>query len=397
MSLTYICKKIRVITAFLLLSLVIYSGAFAQIATTPNTPPVTEKDSLDFALLPAVAYNSDFGLMGGGILSRHHYKNNQSPFHSYVLFNAIISTKGLFSSSLLFDKPNIFESSKRLTVEAYLARFLQNQYYGIGTYQKLPEAPPNNSDFYFYNSFSAGFELMLRRPVVHFNNQSQLDLFGLVNFDYRTPWGNAPNQLIMIDKPNGFDGMRSSAVGGGIIWENRDHEFNPTTGMYFKGGFELGQKLLGGSSNFAQAESEIRAYTSFHLFKKITFANRLSFKHTSGSLPYWKLSDVGGETSMRGYPENRFVDNNAIFLNTELRTWLIEFESVDIRLGGTLFMDAGRTFANGMALSSVFDDIKYTYGFGGNSSFFNPNFILRGDVGFSKEGYGIYFTAGYMF
>ncbi len=60
-------------------------------------------------------------------------------------------------------------------------------------------------------------------------------------------------------------------------------------------------------------------------------------------------------------------------------------------------MDAGRTFPNGMAFSSVLDDLKYTFGFGGNMSFLNPNFILRGDIGFSEEDYGVYFTAGYMF
>lgn len=100
---------------------------------------------------------------------------------------------------------------------------------------------------------------------------------------------------------------------------------------------------------------------------------------------------------MRGFPENRFRDDNALFLNTELRTWLFEFPAHDIKFGGTLFADVGRTFPNGTSLNSVFSDLKYVFGFGGNSSFFNENFIFRGDVGFSEEGYGIYFTAGYMF
>jgi outer membrane protein assembly factor BamA len=370
---------------------------YAQITRAPAKNTATVTDSVDFAFLPALAYNSDFGLMGGGILSRHHYKNNQSPFYSYVLFNAIVSTKGLFSSSVIFDKPKVFNTTQRLTIEGFLARFLQNQYYGIGNYQKLPDAPEGNPDYYLFNSFSAGLDLTVRRPLIEFNNQAQLDLFGLLSFEYRTPWGNEGNRLIMIDEPQGIDGAQSSVIGAGLIWENRNSEFDPTTGTYFKGGVETGQEFLGGSSNFFALKTDARAYTSFYLIRNITFANRISFNHTSGSLPYWKYSELGGELNMRGYPENRFRDHNALFLNTELRTWLIEFKSVDIRLGGTLFMDVGRTFPNGMPLSSVFDDLKYTFGFGGNSSFLNPNFILRGDVGFSEEGYGVYFTAGYMF
>lgn len=384
--------------SFLLLFTSVYPFFLqAQIATTPAAATSTVTDSVDFAFLPALAYNSDFGLMGGGILSRHQYKNDQSPFYSYLLFNAIVSTKGLFSSSVIFDKPRVFDTPQRLTLEGYLARFLQNQYYGIGTYQKLPDTPEGNPDYYLFNSFSAGIDVTVRRPLVEFSNQSQLDLFGLLSFEYRTPWGNDGNRLIMIEQPQGIDGARSSVVGAGLIWENRDSEFNPTTGAYFKGGLETGQKLLGGTSNFFALKTEARAYTSFHLIRNITFANRISYNHTSGSLPYWRLSDMGGEKTMRGYPENRFRDDNSLFLNTELRTWLFEFESVDIRLGGTLFMDAGRTFPNGMAFSSVLDDLKYTFGFGGNMSFLNPNFILRGDIGFSEEGYGVYFTAGYMF
>lgn len=370
---------------------------YAQITPNPTKAAATVADSIDLAFLPAIAYNSDFGLMGGGILSRHHYKNNQSPFYSYVLFNAIVSTKGLFSSSVIFDKPKVFDTSQRLTVEGFMSRFLQNQYYGIGTYQKLSDAPEGNSDYYLFNSFTAGFDLTLRRPLVHFNPQSQLDLYGLLSFEYQTPWGNDANQLIMMEQPQGIDGARSSVIGAGIIWENRDSEFDPSTGTYFKGGMETGQEFMGGTSNFFALKTEARAYTSFYLIRKITFANRISFNHTSGSLPYWKLSELGGEKIMRGYPENRFRDDNSLFLNTELRTWLIEFKSVDIRLGGTLFMDIGRTFPNGMAFSSVLDDLKYTFGFGGNMSFFNPNFILRGDIGFSEEDLGIYFTAGYMF
>lgn len=369
----------------------------AQITgAVPDAPVAT--DSIKYAFLPALAYNSDLGLIGGGILSRYHNRAGSRPFHSYLNLNAIASTKGLASFQVFHDKPNVLHSNMRFTSEVYVSRFMQNQYYGIGNYRQLPDAPEGKPNYYLYKSFSTGFEFVLRRPLLYNAvNNGQLDVFGLVSFSYRTPYGNGPNRLISEDQPEGIGGTNITELGTGLIWENRDSEFAPTKGAYTKAGVMTGQKFIGSSYNYLLIESEARTYLSFFLIREITFANRLSFNHTSGELPYWKLAELGGEQTMRGYPEHRYRDDNALFLNTELRTWLLEFPEYDFRLGGTLFMDIGRTFANGTALDNVFNDLKYTFGFGGTSSFFTKDFIFRADVGFSDEGHGIYFTAGYMF
>lgn len=373
-------------------------STFAQ-AQAPNTVPPDSiiAESVEYAFLPALAYNSDLGLVGGGIMSRYHFKKNEQPFHSYLIVNAIASTKGLISSSLFIDKPKIFDSDLRLTSDFYISRFLQNQYYGIGNYEKLADEPVDKPDYYYYKSFSTGLELVLRKPLLIRTKSSQLDIYGIANFDYRTPLGENAGRLISQEEPLGINGIRTAALGTGFIWENRNNEFAPTHGTYARSGIEVGQKLIGSSTNYFKFESEVRAYTSFTLLKKITFANRVSFNHSSGALPYWQLPEIGGETTMRGYPENRFRDDNALFLNSELRTWLLEFPDYDVRLGGTLFADIGKTYPNGTKFENVFKALKYSFGFGVNSSFFNKNFIFRGDIGFSDEGCGVYFTSGYMF
>ncbi len=366
-------------------------------STFVNAQNTVHTDSVKVAFLPALAYNSDMGFIGGGIVSRYKYAANTKPFYSFLNMNVLVSTKGLVSAQVFYDKPFVFGSQQRLTSQLYVSRFLQNQYYGIGNYTLLPDSPPGKPDYYLYKSFSTGFEFVLRRPLISASSNSHLDMYGLINFDYRTPWGNDTNHLIMQEMPEGIHGGITSALGTGLIWDNRDNEFAPTKGNYAKAGFQIGNEVLGSSYNYFIFESETKAYLTFHLIKNITFANRLSFNHTSGKLPYWKLAELGGEETMRGYPENRFLDNNALFLNSELRTWLFEFPEYQVRFGGTLFMDIGRTLPNGASLNNVFNDLKYTFGFGGNSSFFTNEFILRADMGFSDEGYGIYFTAGYMF
>ncbi|MEX0607845.1 MAG: BamA/TamA family outer membrane protein [Balneolaceae bacterium] len=369
-----------------------FGGFYSAQAQTASTI-----DTVTTAFLPAITFNTDLGLVGGGLFSRYQYKENQVPFYSYLNASALISTKGFFQASVFHDKPNVFDSNLRITSESYISRFLQSQYYGIGNYQKLQDAPEGQPDFYLFKSFSTGFEVTLRRPVLITQKGKYLDILGLVIFDYKTPFDNGDDRLMEQEKPLGYGGARTAAFGTGFIWEGRNNEFASTAGTYIKTTAEFGQKFFGSSYNYLALKSDLRAYTSFYLFREVTFANRLVIEHTSGSISYWKMAEAGGEQTLRGYPENRFLDNNSLILNTELRTWLFEFPEYATRLGGTLFMDIGRTFPNKTALGDVFNDLKYTFGFGGTGSFFTPDFILRGDVGFSDEGVGIYFTAGYMF
>src|SRR5690554_694418 len=354
-------------------------------------------DTVTHAFLPALGYNTDLGLMGGGLFNRYHYKDNTGPFYSFFSADALASTKGLLTAKVFYDKPTAMNSLMRLTSSVYVSRFLQNQFYGIGNYSKIEDEPQGFPDYYLFKSFSAGFEVALRRPLIRFIDNSQLDILGFMVFDYESPFGNGDDRLIKIHQPLGYGGARTSALGLGIVWESRDSEFAPTRGAFAKSTVEIGQSWLASSYDYFSLKTEVRAYQSFYLLREVTFANRIAFHHTSGEVAYWKLAELGGEDTMRGYPENRFLDNNVLFLNTELRTWLFNFPESDFRLGGILFMDVGRTFPNGASANTFFEDLKYTYGFGGLTSIFTDEFILRIDVGFSDEGYGIYFTAGFMF
>jgi outer membrane protein assembly factor BamA len=358
---------------------------------------ITVIDTLEYAFLPALGYNSDFGLMGGGIVSRYYYKDGIKPFNSYMIANAVASTKGLFSASVLYDKPRIFTRRERLTTEFYISRFLNDQFYGVGTYENLTPSISDDQEFYYYESFSFGIETILRHSLNKDPLGRTSDIYLVAEFDYHNPVNIQPNSFIYQMSPVGLENSGTVSLGTGYIYDSRDSEFDPRRGFYGKAGFRLIKDYTRTTDIFPLFESEIRTYHSFHLIRDITFANRLTFNHLSGEAPFRKYPVIGGEETMRGYPENRFIDENALLMNTELRTWLFDFPTYDVKFGGTLFFDIGRTFSNDTPMQDVIDDLKYTYGLGGTSSFFNENFIFRADLGFSEDGYGLYFTAGYLF
>ncbi len=378
-----------------ILILLLFICVFGASSTAQSTQ---ESDSLEIAFLPAIAFNSDLGFIGGGIVNLYNYKNDIRPFYSFMSIAGIFSTKGLASFELALDKPYAFGTNMRLTSSIYVSKFLQATYYGIANYQKIEEDPPtDNPDYYLFQSFSTGLNTTFRIPALINSKNQRLDVLAILNFDYETPWDNGNQRLLTIEQPTGYSGGRTFMLGSGIIWEARDSEFNPTKGSYLETSIELGNKLWGSTFNNIVLKHEMFHYFTFNFIKDITLANRFYTKHTSGETPYWKLAYAGDEETFRGYPSKRFLDDNVAILNTELRTWLVEIPSADMRFGGNLFFDVGRTFANGSTFETITSDLKYTFGFATTASFFTPDFIIRSDIGFSEEGMGVYITTGYMF
>jgi len=361
-----------------------------------NSPNVVVTDSIETAFLPALSFKSDLGFLAGGMVQRFHYAEKVKPFYSSSRIVAVASTKGLASFLIEFDKPDAFNTNYRLTNSLIVSRFLQDNYYGIGSYEKIENSFNASTNLYSFNSFTVGVYSELRVPTYK-TSKNQLDVLTFLNFDYETPWDNDSSSLISQQQPIGFKGGRSVNLGLGLIWENRNSEFRPTSGNFIESSFESGQNWWGSSYNSYAFKFDVRQYYTFNFIKNITFANRLFTKQTFGDTPYWKLAYAGDEETLRGYPSKRFMDDNLILFNTELRTWLFNIDAVGGEFGGTLFFDVGRTYPNGESFDNIFNDLKYSYGLGGTSSFFTPDFILRCDVGFSEEGVGVYFTAGYMF
>ena len=334
--------------------IILLSAVFVQIANAQDLPGISNRniivtDTVEYAFLPALGYNSDFGLMGGGIMSRYHYKDGVKPFNSYLIVNAIASTKGLFSGSLLFDKPGMMTGNERLTTEFYISRFLNDQFYGVGTYMNLNPSIADDQEFYYYESFSFGIESILRHSINNGRSGKTSDIYLLTQVDYHNPVNIEANSFIGQMSPVGLEYSGTVSIGAGYIFDSRNSEFDPRRGIYGKAGVRLIKDYTRKTDIFPLIESEFRTYYSFHLIRDITFANRISFEHLNGEAPFGKYPVIGGEETMRGYPENRFIDENALLLNTELRTWLFEFPTYEVKIGGTLFFDIGRTFSNDTA------------------------------------------------
>ena len=102
-------------------------------------------------------------------------------------------------------------------------------------------------------------------------------------------------------------------------------------------------------------------------------------------MPFYYLSQLGGQNILRGYYQGRFRDKNLAALQAEYRLPLFW------KLGGVAFANIGQVAAR---LSHfTFGNLHYTLGAGLRYLFDKKEKIqIRADIGFSRDSTGFYFS-----
>lgn len=105
-------------------------------------------------------------------------------------------------------------------------------------------------------------------------------------------------------------------------------------------------------------------------------------------VPFYLQPIIGGSDDLRGYRPFRFNDRNSLVMNAEYR-WEI-FSGLD----GAIFADAGKVAPRRGLIN--FKDLESDVGFGLRFNARNRTFI-RVDVGFSHEGFQVWFKFNDVF
>ena len=354
------------------------------------------EDSVQTAFIPALSFKSDLGLLGGAIVNRLDYNDGIKPYRSQQQFAILASTRGFFSFHSYVETIKTLNTNLRSSLELNANRIFQNMYFGIGNEAPFVEDRWNN-EFYFFESVR--FELMYegRQPITDLETRKGLDFLFIAQTSYSQPLIELGSRKMGIDQPQGIRGGWINTVGLGFLFENRNDEFTPTAGNRVSGRFTWSPNLLLSDFAMAKFRFEARQFFSFHLLRTVTIANRVILEHNFGDIPYWELAELGGHRELRGYPSNRFLGDQSLSYTLEARTWLFHFDKINSKVGGQLFTDVGRVLHGNENYGDFFRNYKQTFGFGGAATLFNPDVVLRGDIGFSEDMYRIYFGFGYLF
>jgi hypothetical protein len=199
----------------------------------------------------------------------------------------------------------------------------------------------------------------------------------------------------------GIDGAALARQGVSVRYDTRQ---GPGTeapgGVYAPSGFytDLSASIAEGLTGF------------HHLFGQLTWDTRALIPETSflqlaghaywtqvvggGDIPFYYRPSLGGELLLRGFPEDRFIDNGAWAIGVEQRVRLLETHIFGVTTAWRIdpFVTAGQVYQGAALLSHV----RVAGGLGFRI-WVKPNVLGRIDVAFSDEGLRAYVVLGYPF
>lgn len=170
-------------------------------------------------------------------------------------------------------------------------------------------------------------------------------------------------------------------------YDSRNSIVNPTKGIVLQGETEYAPRLSFNDVSFVHYSGWILYYSTL-FYPTTVLAMRFGLQTVSGdNLPVQTLLSIGGNSTLRGYSSDRFLDKTLALFNAELRF------PIYWRFGGVLGLDAGKVWSSVSKLDLKHWPMNPTAGL----RFYMNTFVVRLDVGFGKETTGLYFNFGHIF
>jgi len=196
----------------------------------------------------------------------------------------------------------------------------------------------------------------------------------------------SPAQTPGIDRQSNF--MR---YGPTIGYDYRDRPDDPHRGGNYQASYIYYDDRKLDTGNHKKFVAEAQQYIPFFNEKRVIALRgrtELSYRNPNQVIPFYLQPTLGGSDDLRGFRPFRFYDNNLLVLNAEYR-WEV-FTGFDM----AVFADRGKVFNRHTQLN--FKGLEKSYGFGLRISS-RTAVVTRIDVGFSREGFQLWFKFGNVF
>ncbi|MDX1961005.1 MAG: DUF5982 domain-containing protein [Leptospiraceae bacterium] len=233
--------------------------------------------------------------------------------------------------------------------------------------------------------------------------------FPLINSEINTP--NSKTKLtedFEAGKINGYKGGYINYIKAGIAYDTRDFEISPRKGIFSEIIFTKVSRLTGSPFEFNREFFQFKAYQILFpkVFEELVIAGRVAFTRVSGTVPFTEykymysmdgpIVGLGGQQTLRGYKQDRFVGNYMGFGNLELRYRFGSFNlgEENFVLSFVPSFDFGRVWdkVNSIGLR----DYMYSYTLG-LRIIWNQSTVISMDYGRSREDSQFFLDLGQTF
>lgn len=194
----------------------------------------------------------------------------------------------------------------------------------------------------------------------------------------------------------GIDGFKVNAQKLSLVYSTLDSLTLPTSGYTARASVENNSKALGSSADYQSFEAEAKVYIPLQDARYITVVRLVGRETTGDRIPFLEKASLGGETTLRGYGFNRFIDNSYLLLNLEERVRMFRWRVFHVLADWEVapFIDFGSV----MASLSRANPGSFEFNPGiGVRAVVRPNIVGRVDVGFGKDGPAVFVGLAYPF
>ena len=400
----------------------------------------TEKSGWTIGGVPAISYNSDRGFQYGVVLELYNFGDG-SDYPNYqqtIQGEWSRTTGGSGINEIFFDAPDFLWGNIRLTSYAGYRTELLQPFYGFGGYETMYNpafavSDPADSD-YSANLYKSRFYYAHDRRYWSLRSDLQgplgggnirwvagINLTGMdagkpdideissnLSFDDDIPDSSLYESYVQegIIPADEAQGGQVNYVKFGAIYDTRDTEANPMSGIWTELLFTAATEILGSDFNYTVATLTHRQYFTL-IEEDLSFAYRLGIQsNVAGDTPFfmqpfimstYKIREgLGGAKTLRGILLNRVVGESIGWGNFELR-----WKFYRITLFNQNFYTALNTFFDtGRVLGTDEDSLHHSYGFGLRIAM-NQNFIVGIDYGRALDDQdgdsGLYIGLGFLY
>lgn len=323
----------------------------------------TAKDGWSVNPVPAMAYDSDFGLMAGGFVDLSYYGGLYPNYKHRICLEALTYSKHASFYMFQYDSKYLIPGI-RTSAKLYYDDNPLYWFYGFnGAVHDYDRSLNCNQDngiaYYSYDRKFINARLEFEGPLI-----AHLDW--TARFSYWHYWINELNWegydqsntlfrryrrlgLIRDSESNGGSIMEFLA---GLKFDTRNIESMPSHGIFADVVLSMAPDILSTGYDYVKLAARFRQYLSLGS-DRLVLAYSLAYQGTmAGNQPFYtqsyiinfKPSDgLGGATTLRGILYNRDMGNDYFWTNIELRTRLLETNFLNRRVFGVLtpFLDAG--------------------------------------------------------
>jgi outer membrane protein insertion porin family len=178
----------------------------------------------------------------------------------------------------------------------------------------------------------------------------------------------------------------------GIRADSRDSPLKPHRGNFFYLALQSWRTVSGREQTYYRLWNDIRVFR--RLGRNSVLALLSSFNYQFGEFPEYSRINLGGSSTLRGYPAGEFSGSHLWFQTVESRFTLLPrrvfklpfVKYVDVTIAGVLFVDSGIVWEN----EESFKAERFHGGAGFGLRIYSPfQDVVRLDLGFNSHG-GVY-------